>query len=231
MAAGIELHPKELAGCPFKCVVGRIGVGPLDQHAFVEDRVRCCDRRRGGIAAQVQSGDAPVGWRIGNRQAGILHVHGVELAVAAIVRVEVEAVQPVSVARRDEEPREDARVAVAAVKIQICRELFRRFIKDVERPVQVGNEKPIRASRLLADRVHPGQQHFVGALTLRHARHGHGDVILQFDGQLRRGIGGPKSGEQRQREGGAPFNKSHGLILDWRQSTWPHFCSAHRGGD
>ena len=45
-------------------------------------------------------------------------MNGVELAVAAIVRIEVETVQAVAVARCDEKTRKDARMAFAAIEIE-----------------------------------------------------------------------------------------------------------------
>ena len=99
----------------------------------------------------------------------IFHVHRVELAGATVVGIEMEAVEAIAVAARDEEAVEQSGPIAAAVEVQIFRPLFGLFIQDVERPVHVGDEQPRGAAGLFPNRVDPAR----AALRSMSCRAGH----------------------------------------------------------
>ncbi len=74
----------------------------------------------------------------------------VEASVARVVRVELKMRQPVSVPGFKYQAVKNARAPVAAVEVEIGRELLRLFVEDVQRAVQIAHEQPLGTARLFA---------------------------------------------------------------------------------
>ena len=96
--------------------------------------------------------------RPGHRRA--FHVHGVELAVAAVVGIELELADAAAVSRVVIETVENSATIAAAVEIEIGRQRLRLSVEDVDRAVHVGDEQPARAAGFFANRV-DARQHAV----------------------------------------------------------------------
>jgi hypothetical protein len=203
MNARVELHAHQLARGTFERRVRRLRIGPLDQDAFALNRTRRRDRGRCRIPADIQSGNVRIVRQVRTRQRRILHVDRVELAVSRVVRIELNADESTREAGFECELVEEARVSVAAVEVEIGRQCPAGFVEDVQRPVQVVHEQPIRAARLLAQRV-DAREHSVGlALAVDEAGHRHRDEVFDRQRDLRRSAGRPE-GRQGHGKGDNP---------------------------
>ena len=170
----------------FERRVRDVRVGPLDEDAFALDLAWRRDRGRRLIAADVQARNVR---RIRQRRPGerrLLDVNGVELAVSSIVRIELHADEAVRVADLVGELVEDAVVLLTAVEIEIGRELLRRLVEDVERPVEIVDEEARRAARFLAQRV-DAREHPVGLpLAVEQPGDRHCHVVFELQRDRRR---------------------------------------------
>ena len=161
MAARVQPHAHQLAGRSFERRIRRVRVGPLDEHALVDRVARSVDRCRHGVPVDVQARLVLGVGEVRHGQVRVFHVHRVELAGAAIVGIEMKAIEPVAISARDEKAMKQARPVVASVEVEVFRELLRLLVEDVERAVHVGDEQTVGPARLLANRVDPRQQHLI----------------------------------------------------------------------
>ena len=183
--ARVELHAHDLARRALERRVRRVRVGPLDHHAFAQRRAGRLDRRAGFVSSRDEAGQMRVVGKQRTRKLGVLDVHGIEPAVAPVVRVELQADQAVGPAGLVGELVKQTGVALAPVEVEIGRELSRRLVDDVHRAVDVVDEQPVRAARFLAQRVH-ARQHAValtGAIELAGDRQL--DVVLDLERERR----------------------------------------------
>ena len=161
MDARVELDAHQLAGGALERRVADVGVGPFDQHAVAQDVAGRCDGLRRLVAAHVETGRARRVGRCRRVDRWVFDVHRVEPAVPAVVRVELDADEAVGVAGLEREAMEESGVTLAAVEVEIDRELLRSFVEDVERSVQIVDEQSIRAAGFLAQCI-DARQHAVG---------------------------------------------------------------------
>ena len=137
-------------------------------------------------------------------QVGVFHVHRVELAGAPVVGIEIEPIEAVAVAARNEKTMEEARPVVAPVEVQILRKLSGFLVEDVERPVHIRDEQPWRASWFFADGVDPGEQHFIRRLAEGHPRDRHGREVLNLERQRLLRLRGRRQAHDREKQTGNP---------------------------
>jgi hypothetical protein len=109
-------------------------------------------------------------------------VDGVELSVSPVIGIEIKTVEAVAVSARDEQTMKEARPIVAAIEVEILRELLRLLVEDVQRAIHVGHEEASGAARFFADRVHARQQHLVRRLADRQPGNRHGREVSNFEG-------------------------------------------------
>ena len=197
------LQPQQLARRALERRVGRIAIRPFDQHDLPLDlpvNGRRRNRRRGGVARQVQTGHDAGLRRRRTRPVRVLHVHRVEDAVARVVGIEEEVGEARREVALERELREQARPAAEPVEIQVDGRLLRLLVEDVERAVEVVDEEA-PAARLVAKEVDPGQLpsrvlavQLAGDRQLR--------VVLHLESQPWRGL-------SRERIGGRDDDRGH----------------------
>jgi hypothetical protein len=127
-------------------------------------------------------------------------VDGIELAICGICRVELKCDQAIGEAGAEVELTKQpiavdrgSRVGlVAAVEVEILRELPGGLVEDVERAIQVVDEESIRAdARLLGHEVDAGdigRRRGVVARAVQVASERSGGVVLNFKRELRVGL-------------------------------------------
>ena len=186
VTGGVELHAQQLAGRSFERRIGRVRIGPLDQHSLVLERARRFDRFRRRVAGDLERGETRIVGKVGAGERGILHVNGVEPAVAGVVRVQVEAVQPVSEPDLRPQLAEDAAHAFVAVEVEIDRELPGVLVQDVQRSVEVADEEALRTTDLFAQRVDSREQLLVRYFAIDQSGHRQDQEVPELQRRLRR---------------------------------------------
>ena len=130
---------------PSKRRVRTIAVDPFDQHAFACDGTGRCHCGRRQVAGQLQAGQIGVVRRRRRVEHRIFDVNGVELAVLRVVRIELERDDAVAEANFVGELVEEAAAAVAAVEIEIRRQVLAGLVEDVDGAVEI-DEKDLALS-------------------------------------------------------------------------------------
>ena len=148
-----------------------------------------------------------------SRQHGAFHVHGVELAVAAVVGIELELADAAAVSGIVIEAVEDSRAIAAAVEVEVGRQRLRFPVEDVDRPVHVGHEHSSGAARFLANRV-DAREH---AVDLPRAvdvpGNGQGREVPQFERQRCRALGRRGDDGCRRGENDGRDDEAHATCL------------------
>src|SRR5215510_13107645 len=98
MKAVVGADTQQLASGAFKRGVGRVRVRPFDEY-FLElhHGTRCGDRLGGCVSGKIQTGEPGVIGKITAGKRFIFEVDGVELAVLAVIRLEIERVDAASI--------------------------------------------------------------------------------------------------------------------------------------
>jgi len=229
MAAAVVADAHQLAGGTFENRIGRVGVGPFDEHSLADGRAGWLNRRSHRVAGSVETGKMRIVRQRRTGELGVFQMNRVELSVAHVIGIEREADKAVGETGIGGKLVKQAGAAVAAVEIEIGSEFSGRLIEYVQRTVEVIDEPAIlRAARLLANEVDAREQTHHLAFAVHRAGHRHGGIVAQVKRDLA-GRTGAQTAREGQNEGREPhYDFGPSAITKYSARSGPGFASPCR---